>query len=130
MLELLHIKDKNLARQFLRVATSTISAMVTNHPAETKTHLIDPVLKPLTSCLEKSGKFAYLYTQIEIVIFRFCYRPHPGWGDFPACITGHMTKGGCIQGGSPSRGSAPKSPTPETHGILRDTVNSGRYASY
>ena len=45
---------------------------------------------------------------------------------FPACITGHMTRGSasrgvCIQDGSASGGWA--DPLPQIHGILRDTVN-------
>ena len=69
------------------------------------------------------------------------------WGDFPACITGHMTRRFCLQGvciqrgvciwagldpggsasrdpreGSVSRGiGQTPSPSPEIHGILGDT---------
>ena len=75
---------------------------------------------------------------------------HRGGISFPACITGHMTRGSasrgslppgglppggglhprgsasrrgvCIPGGLPSLG-LDRPPLPEKHGILRDTVN-------
>ena len=46
---------------------------------------------------------------------------HRGFG-FPACITGHITRGVSASGGSASRGDVWGRP-PEMHGILQDMVN-------
>ena len=63
-------------------------------------------------------KFAMvMFLHLSVILFT-------GGGGFPACITGHMTRGVCIQGGLHLGGSAlgwgvVKTPSP---GILWDTV--------
>ncbi|XP_053401434.1 LOW QUALITY PROTEIN: transport and Golgi organization protein 6 homolog [Mercenaria mercenaria] len=55
ILELLHIQDRQVCRQFLRVACSTISSMASQQPDLTQKCLIQPMLKPLTKCLDREG---------------------------------------------------------------------------
>ncbi|NWY05394.1 TNG6 protein, partial [Nothoprocta ornata] len=50
ILDLLHIQDKQTARQFQRVATTTILTMVKGHPQLAEKHLLQPMLAPLLRC--------------------------------------------------------------------------------
>nr|XP_005504772.1 transport and Golgi organization protein 6 homolog [Columba livia] len=50
ILDLLHIQDKMTARQFQRVATSTLLTMAREHPQLAETHLLQPLLAPLLRC--------------------------------------------------------------------------------
>ncbi|KAK2530192.1 Tango6 [Columba guinea] len=50
ILDLLHIQDKLTARQFQRVATSTLLTMAREHPQLAETHLLQPLLAPLLRC--------------------------------------------------------------------------------
>ncbi|NXW95200.1 TNG6 protein, partial [Alopecoenas beccarii] len=50
ILDLLHIQDKLTARQFQRVATSTLLTMAREHPQLAETHLLRPLLGPLLRC--------------------------------------------------------------------------------
>uniref|UniRef100_H3AEV0 Transport and golgi organization 6 homolog n=1 Tax=Latimeria chalumnae TaxID=7897 RepID=H3AEV0_LATCH len=52
VLDFLHIQDKLTARQFQRVATTTLLSMVREHPKLSAKHLLQPLLVPLSSCLE------------------------------------------------------------------------------
>ena len=52
IIELLHIKDKLVADQFLRVATSVISSMMTQNPDKAERYVLRPLLKPLYACLD------------------------------------------------------------------------------
>uniref|UniRef100_A0A8C8BQG7 Transport and golgi organization 6 homolog n=1 Tax=Otus sunia TaxID=257818 RepID=A0A8C8BQG7_9STRI len=52
ILDLLHIQDKLTARQFQRVATTTLLTMVKEHPQLAEKHLLQPLLAPLLRCSE------------------------------------------------------------------------------
>ncbi|NWI26279.1 TNG6 protein, partial [Sula dactylatra] len=52
ILNLLHIQDKPTARQFQRVATTTLLTMVKEHPQLAEKHLLQPLLAPLLRCSE------------------------------------------------------------------------------
>ena len=56
MLELLHFEDAKLARQYLRVAVNTISAMMQHQIALTLKYVIQPLLEPLIQCTVHTGK--------------------------------------------------------------------------
>ncbi|NXR13737.1 TNG6 protein, partial [Semnornis frantzii] len=47
ILDLLHIQDKLTARQFQRVATTTLLTMAKEHPQLAEKHLLQPLLAPL-----------------------------------------------------------------------------------
>ncbi|KFU85781.1 Transmembrane and coiled-coil domain-containing protein 7, partial [Chaetura pelagica] len=50
ILDLLHIQDKLTARQFQRVATSTVLTMARGQPGLAEQHLLRPLLEPLLRC--------------------------------------------------------------------------------
>ncbi|XP_071423288.1 transport and Golgi organization protein 6 homolog [Pithys albifrons albifrons] len=50
ILDLLHIQDKVVARQFQRVATTTVLTMAREHPQLAERHLLQPLLSPLLRC--------------------------------------------------------------------------------
>ncbi|NXP48614.1 TNG6 protein, partial [Heliornis fulica] len=50
ILDLLHIQDRQTARQFQRVASTTLLAMVKEHPQLAERHLLQPLLAPLLRC--------------------------------------------------------------------------------
>ncbi|KAM6408998.1 transport and Golgi organization protein 6 homolog [Rhynochetos jubatus] len=50
ILGLLHIQDKVTARQFQRVATTTLLTMAKEHPQLAEEHLLRPLLAPLRRC--------------------------------------------------------------------------------
>ncbi|XP_078738047.1 transport and Golgi organization protein 6 homolog isoform X1 [Lampetra fluviatilis] len=50
VLELLHIEDRQTARQFQRVATATAVTMAREHPALAHRYLLSPMLAPLARC--------------------------------------------------------------------------------
>ncbi|XP_009329491.1 PREDICTED: transport and Golgi organization protein 6 homolog isoform X2 [Pygoscelis adeliae] len=52
ILDLLHIPDKVTARQFQRVATTTLLTMAKEHPQLAEKHLLQPLLAPLLRCSE------------------------------------------------------------------------------
>ncbi|NXA82677.1 TNG6 protein, partial [Thryothorus ludovicianus] len=52
ILELLHIQDKVAARQFQRVATTTLLTMAREQPQLAERHLLQPLLAPLHRCSE------------------------------------------------------------------------------
>ncbi|KAM6353979.1 transport and Golgi organization protein 6 homolog isoform 2-T2 [Alca torda] len=52
ILDLLHIQDKLTARQFQRVATTTVLTMAKEHPQLAEKHLLQPLLAPLLRCSE------------------------------------------------------------------------------
>ncbi|KAM6300678.1 transport and Golgi organization protein 6 homolog [Aegotheles albertisi] len=52
ILDLLHIQDKLTARQFQRVATTTLLTMAREHPQLAEQHLLQPLLAPLLRCSE------------------------------------------------------------------------------
>ncbi|NXF34837.1 TNG6 protein, partial [Nyctibius bracteatus] len=52
VLDLLHIQDKATARQFQRVATTTLLTMAKEHPQLAEEHLLQPLLAPLLRCSE------------------------------------------------------------------------------
>ncbi|KAM9509189.1 transport and Golgi organization protein 6 homolog isoform 2-T2 [Guaruba guarouba] len=52
VLGLLHIQDKLTARQFQRVATTTLLTMVKEHPQLAEKYLLQPLLAPLLRCSE------------------------------------------------------------------------------
>ncbi|XP_078400832.1 transport and Golgi organization protein 6 homolog isoform X2 [Cetorhinus maximus] len=52
VLELFHIKDKLTARQFQRVATTTVLSMVKEQPELADKYLLRPLLAPLICCLD------------------------------------------------------------------------------
>ncbi|XP_056217185.1 transport and Golgi organization protein 6 homolog isoform X2 [Falco biarmicus] len=52
ILDLLHIQDKLTARQFQRVATTTLLTMVKEHPQLAQKYLLQPLLAPLLRCSE------------------------------------------------------------------------------
>ncbi|NXX82272.1 TNG6 protein, partial [Urocolius indicus] len=52
ILDLLHIQDKATARQFQRVATSTVLAVAREQPQLAQQHLLQPLLAPLRRCAE------------------------------------------------------------------------------
>uniref|UniRef100_A0A663FAW2 Transport and golgi organization 6 homolog n=1 Tax=Aquila chrysaetos chrysaetos TaxID=223781 RepID=A0A663FAW2_AQUCH len=55
ILDLLHIQDKLTARQFQRVATTTLLTMAKEHPQLAEKHLLQPMLAPLLRCSETAG---------------------------------------------------------------------------
>ncbi|NXE69564.1 TNG6 protein, partial [Calcarius ornatus] len=50
VLDLLHVQDKAAARQFQRVATSTVLSMAREQPQLAERHLLQPLLAPLRRC--------------------------------------------------------------------------------
>ncbi|XP_044519086.1 transport and Golgi organization protein 6 homolog [Gracilinanus agilis] len=50
ILDLLHIRDKLVARQFQRVATTTFLTITREHPQLAMKHLLQPVLEPVHRC--------------------------------------------------------------------------------
>ncbi|NXU40062.1 TNG6 protein, partial [Drymodes brunneopygia] len=50
ILDLLHIQDKAAARQFQRVATTTVLSMAKEQPELAERHLLQPLLAPLRRC--------------------------------------------------------------------------------
>ncbi|XP_036608684.1 transport and Golgi organization protein 6 homolog isoform X2 [Trichosurus vulpecula] len=50
ILDLLHIQDKLVARQFQRVATTTFLTMTREHPQLATKHLLQPMLEPIHRC--------------------------------------------------------------------------------
>ncbi|NXO93160.1 TNG6 protein, partial [Certhia brachydactyla] len=52
ILDLLHIQDKVSARQFQRVATTTLLTMAREQPQLAERHLLQPLLAPLRRCSE------------------------------------------------------------------------------
>ncbi|NXQ47905.1 TNG6 protein, partial [Catharus fuscescens] len=52
ILDLLHIQDKVAARQFQRVATTTLLTMAREQPQLAEKHLLQPLLAPLRRCSE------------------------------------------------------------------------------
>ncbi|NXM56433.1 TNG6 protein, partial [Illadopsis cleaveri] len=52
ILDLLHIQDKVAARQFQRVATTTLLTMAREQPELAERHLLQPLLAPLRRCSE------------------------------------------------------------------------------
>ncbi|NWI46354.1 TNG6 protein, partial [Picathartes gymnocephalus] len=52
ILDLLHIQDKVAARQFQRVATTTLLTMAREQPQLAERHLLQPLLAPLCRCSE------------------------------------------------------------------------------
>ncbi|NWR47972.1 TNG6 protein, partial [Regulus satrapa] len=52
ILDLLHIQDKAAARQFQRVATTTLLIMAREQPQLAERHLLQPLLAPLRRCSE------------------------------------------------------------------------------
>ncbi|NWZ28282.1 TNG6 protein, partial [Asarcornis scutulata] len=50
ILGLLHIQDKLTARQFQRVATTTLLTMAKEHPQLAEKYLLQPLLAPLLRC--------------------------------------------------------------------------------
>ncbi|NXW70442.1 TNG6 protein, partial [Hirundo rustica] len=52
ILDLLHIHDKAAARQFQRVATTTLLTMAREQPQLAERHLLQPLLAPLRRCSE------------------------------------------------------------------------------
>ncbi|NWZ34762.1 TNG6 protein, partial [Brachypodius atriceps] len=52
ILDLLHIQDKVSARQFQRVATTTLLSMAREQPELAERHLLQPLLAPLRRCSE------------------------------------------------------------------------------
>ncbi|NXB77295.1 TNG6 protein, partial [Donacobius atricapilla] len=52
VLDLLHIQDKVAARQFQRVATTTLLTMAREQPELAERHLLQPLLAPLRRCSE------------------------------------------------------------------------------
>uniref|UniRef100_A0A8C9N1C9 Transport and golgi organization 6 homolog n=1 Tax=Serinus canaria TaxID=9135 RepID=A0A8C9N1C9_SERCA len=55
ILDLLHIQDKVAARQFQRVATTTLLTMAREQPQLAERHLLQPLLAPLRRCSEATG---------------------------------------------------------------------------
>ncbi|XP_072136162.1 transport and Golgi organization protein 6 homolog isoform X2 [Mobula birostris] len=66
VLELLHIKATLTARQFQRVATTTLLSMVKEQPDLADRHLLGPLLAPLITCL-RTGGMAYESMPVEEV---------------------------------------------------------------
>uniref|UniRef100_U3JJP8 Transport and golgi organization 6 homolog n=1 Tax=Ficedula albicollis TaxID=59894 RepID=U3JJP8_FICAL len=52
ILDLLHVQDKVAARQFQRVATTTLLTMAREQPQLAEQHLLQPLLAPLRRCSE------------------------------------------------------------------------------
>ncbi|XP_068812011.1 transport and Golgi organization protein 6 homolog isoform X2 [Struthio camelus] len=52
ILDLLHIQDKLTARQFQRVATTTLLTMAKGHPQLAEKYLLQPMLAPLLRCAD------------------------------------------------------------------------------
>uniref|UniRef100_A0A8C5TRV3 Transport and Golgi organization protein 6 homolog n=1 Tax=Malurus cyaneus samueli TaxID=2593467 RepID=A0A8C5TRV3_9PASS len=55
ILELLHIQDKAAARQFQRVATTTLLTMAQEQPQLAQRHLLQPLLAPLHRCSQAAA---------------------------------------------------------------------------
>uniref|UniRef100_A0A8C5IVT8 Transport and golgi organization 6 homolog n=1 Tax=Junco hyemalis TaxID=40217 RepID=A0A8C5IVT8_JUNHY len=55
ILDLLHVQDKVAARQFQRVATSTVLSMAREQPQLAERLLLQPLLAPLRRCSEATG---------------------------------------------------------------------------
>lgn len=55
ILGLLHIQDKLTARQFQRVATTTLLTMAKEHPQLAEKYLLQPLLAPLLRCSDAAG---------------------------------------------------------------------------
>uniref|UniRef100_A0A8D0GLY6 Transport and golgi organization 6 homolog n=1 Tax=Sphenodon punctatus TaxID=8508 RepID=A0A8D0GLY6_SPHPU len=53
---LLHIQEKLTARQFQRVATTTLLTMAREHPPLAVKYLLRPMLEPLLQCLDTAAK--------------------------------------------------------------------------
>ncbi|XP_013416415.1 transport and Golgi organization protein 6 homolog [Lingula anatina] len=53
ILELLHFRDPQVQRQFLRVACCTLSAMMLQQPELAQRYLVQPVLNPLLLCTQE-----------------------------------------------------------------------------
>nr|XP_020644009.1 transport and Golgi organization protein 6 homolog isoform X2 [Pogona vitticeps] len=51
VLQLFHVQDKLAARQFQRVATTTVLTMARKHPQQVEKYLLCPMLEPLLRCL-------------------------------------------------------------------------------
>ncbi|NXI88839.1 TNG6 protein, partial [Rhipidura dahli] len=73
VLDLLHIQDKASARQFQRVATTTLLTMAREQPELAERHLLQPLLAPLRRCsqaaelaLEDSAAGAVLVPEAEL----------------------------------------------------------------
>ena len=60
ILEILHIPDKQVARQFLRVACSTITSMAGQYPDLTRQYVILPLIEPLVRCTENNGTSIFI----------------------------------------------------------------------
>ncbi|XP_019360908.1 PREDICTED: transport and Golgi organization protein 6 homolog [Gavialis gangeticus] len=54
ILDLLHIREKLTARQFQRVATTTLLTMVREHPQLAEQYLLRPMLEPLLRCSDRA----------------------------------------------------------------------------
>ncbi|XP_078524411.1 transport and Golgi organization protein 6 homolog isoform X2 [Lissotriton helveticus] len=52
ILDLFHIREKLTARQFQRVATTTLLRMAKDHPQLAEKYLLQPMLEPLLRCLD------------------------------------------------------------------------------
>ncbi|NXQ72431.1 TNG6 protein, partial [Quiscalus mexicanus] len=52
ILDLLHVQDKVAARQFQRVASTTVLSMAREQPQLAERHLLQPLLAPLRRCSE------------------------------------------------------------------------------
>ena len=61
ILEILHIPDKQVAKQFLRVACSTIAIMWSQYPDLTKQYVLQPLMGPLLKCIENTGKYGLYF---------------------------------------------------------------------
>ncbi|XP_077167006.1 transport and Golgi organization protein 6 homolog isoform X2 [Paroedura picta] len=55
ILQLLLIQDHLVARQFQRVAATTVLTMAREHPQQAEEYLLVPMLEPLLRCLEGAG---------------------------------------------------------------------------
>ncbi|KAM3829044.1 transport and Golgi organization protein 6 homolog isoform 2-T2 [Vipera latastei] len=55
VLHLFLIQDELTVRQFQRVATTTVLAIVRQHPQQAEKHLLRPLLQPLLCCLGEPG---------------------------------------------------------------------------
>lgn len=56
LLQLLLAQDKLTARQFQRVAVTTILAVARQHPQLAEKHLLRPMLEPLLRCADVAGR--------------------------------------------------------------------------
>uniref|UniRef100_A0A8C2TW20 Transport and golgi organization 6 homolog n=1 Tax=Coturnix japonica TaxID=93934 RepID=A0A8C2TW20_COTJA len=71
ILDLLHIQDKLTARQFQRVATTTLLTMAKEHPQLAEKHLLQPLLAPLLRCSDAAGNRESVLTA-EYSCFSLC----------------------------------------------------------